>query len=354
MHPARRAPEAPPPPPLIPGLSPGCSPPAPPPTPHAPARFPSEALHLPGSRTRPGKITPCNPARTAATAAEPPKSRPSPPPRLIVPGWPQAAEPRGWPVNGDPRHRAAHAHQRLRRGGGRAAEAPWRRPGRGRRLQVGGSRPGSVSRRLARSRLAGGWAPRHPRPAAPRLRWAGEARHFLRGSAARARGVAVATGSRAPGAGDTPGALAEGAAWPALLGARDRRSHAPQACPGPHLRAFGEIGVCARQSGQPLSRQLQLRARSRSWARRLTTLARPPRALRSAARAHPSLPSGEEGLGRLQPRAPPPGVCCLGPCSRLRLSGKGAAPPAFASVSFESRGADGEGSRMLLLISSHD
>lgn len=62
-----------------PGAQSRAQPPRPPRTPHAPARFPSEALHLPGSRTRPGKITPCNPARTAATAAEPPnRARPLP------------------------------------------------------------------------------------------------------------------------------------------------------------------------------------------------------------------------------------------------------------------------------------
>lgn len=94
-----------------------------------------------------------------------PKSRPPPPPRLIVPGWPQAASaprlPRQWGHQGpDCPHSPATPHRRRQRSRSPMAAAwPWAATaGRGLSPRV------SVSRRLPRSPLAGSRGTSAPPP----------------------------------------------------------------------------------------------------------------------------------------------------------------------------------------------
>lgn len=141
-----------------------------PPTPHAPTWLPSKQFHLPVLSSWVPKIIPMQFRQHRHYCRSAPKTRPPPPPRLIVPGWPQAASAPGLRRQRVPRDSTAPTYPRHRTGARSAVEKPWWLPRRGRRLQVGGSHPGvSVARRLARSRLAGGCRtsapPSYPAPA---------------------------------------------------------------------------------------------------------------------------------------------------------------------------------------------
>lgn len=112
-------------------------------TPHAPARLPPEPLHLLGSRTQRCKNHAVrSPSHGHPCRSAPDRARPPPIPHAsLFPGGRRRERPGrlAGPWGRQAPHRL-HTHQRLRTGAGSTAEAPWRRPGRARRLQRGRGR----------------------------------------------------------------------------------------------------------------------------------------------------------------------------------------------------------------------